>query len=75
MHNASGKMPGRHSFICLFNEHLVNTFFSSLGYSEDKKDCATALMKLNLNKRRSQSTKKQIYKKSIYISKVYEENL
>ena len=55
-----GKVPGSHSFIRLFNEHLVNTFFLSLGNSGDKKNNVTALMKLNLNKKSSQSTKKQI---------------
>lgn len=37
----------------------------SLGDSGDKKNQVTALMKLNLNERRGQSTKKRINKKRI----------
>lgn len=48
----------------------------SLGDGRDKKDHVTALMKLNLNERRSLSTKKHINKKkNIIYSKFQAENL
>lgn len=55
--NTPGKVPGSHSFIYSLKEHLVSTLFLSLGYYEDKKNNVTALMKLNLNEKSSQSTK------------------
>lgn len=63
MYNASGKVPVSHS--CLFNTHLVSALFLSLGDSRDNKDYVPALMKLNLNERKIQSTKKHINKKKI----------